>query len=183
MSKSRLANALDGLNRTSGEDDSLVAIDNVETEIRNLHLGIQNKIAGAMKNAIEIGSHLSKKKGELPHGQFSEWVEKSNLGFEIRQAQKYMRAYENKDRILAVSNTNSEFAFGNLEKALSAVKTETPAKPKPKKKKSSVKLSVNEKQMSIKLIFDDAEAYAKISKALNAILEKNNIKITDGNNV
>jgi len=171
MSKSRTQSALDGLKRRSGEDLSLVVLDSVETEIKNLHLGIQNKIASAMKNAVEIGRLLIEKKNELPHGAFGDWIENSNLGFELRQAQKYMRAYEFKDKLLENSKANSEFAFGNLEKALSTVKTpSSPSKPSQIKSKAfSDKKRIKTLKTEIKAL--EIELKAK-KKELEKLLKK-----------
>lgn len=67
-------------------------------QINELH----GQIMGAMKTtislAVEAGRILTEVKQALPHGAFTDWIE-SNCAFDVRTAQRYRKAYENRDRL------------------------------------------------------------------------------------
>lgn len=50
---------------------------------------------------FKIGELLTTVKAELPHGQFTSWVEDSDIPFSARNARNYMTVFENKDKLLA----------------------------------------------------------------------------------
>ena len=66
--------------------------------LRELHGEIIGAVRMTLDKAIEAGGTLLAVKAELPFGSFTSWV-KENVGFDIRTAQRYMRAYRNRDRL------------------------------------------------------------------------------------
>lgn len=67
-------------------------------EITKLHSDIVGYMRLSLDAAIRIGELLSERKAELAHGEFTPWVE-ANLPFSPRTARRYMKAYENRERI------------------------------------------------------------------------------------
>jgi hypothetical protein len=63
---------------------------------------LHNEIMGAMRTtlhkAVEAGGILQEVKENLPHGKFTAWVEE-NISFDLRTAQRYMKAWDNRDRL------------------------------------------------------------------------------------
>ena len=68
------------------------------TEINNLHETITAGLKATLYKAVELGGMLKKTKESLPHGGFTSWVD-DNLVFNIRTAQRYMKANDNRERI------------------------------------------------------------------------------------
>jgi hypothetical protein len=66
--------------------------------LQQLHSEIVGAAIKAINKAIEAGGLLCEIKAGLPHGEFTAWVE-TNTGFSIRTAQRYMKIYENRDKI------------------------------------------------------------------------------------
>jgi hypothetical protein len=52
----------------------------------------------AVARAIEVGRLLVEAKAHARHGQWADWISE-NCSFGLRQAQNYMRAYRNRDRL------------------------------------------------------------------------------------
>jgi hypothetical protein len=67
-------------------------------KLNQIHTEIVGSIQMTLKKAIEAGGILREMKKSLPHGSFTLWVE-DNIMFDIRTAQRYMRAYKNRDRL------------------------------------------------------------------------------------
>ena len=67
----------------------------------------QKKVEVA-RGVIELGQILIESKEKLPHGSWIKWLEDSRVNFTERQAQKYMRVYEE------LGNTNHQFVFDQL---------------------------------------------------------------------
>ncbi|WP_061226176.1 hypothetical protein [Leptospira interrogans] len=75
-------------------------------EIINLHKGAETLLLRGANAMILIGERLLKKKKELPHGTFQEWVfnnfvvdSNNPKYFSYRTARRYMQAYEKKEQI------------------------------------------------------------------------------------
>ena len=68
------------------------------TELSEIHEKIGNHIKMTLYEAIRAGQILSEQKEGMKHGEFTPWVN-DNLSFDIRTAQRYMRAYNNRERI------------------------------------------------------------------------------------
>ena len=66
--------------------------------ITQLHEEIVGAVRMTLNKAIEIGDLLETEKAKASHGEWSKWVEE-NLPFDIRTAQRYMKAYANRDQI------------------------------------------------------------------------------------
>jgi hypothetical protein len=74
-------------------------IDQSKTQrLNELHGQILGAIRTTVELAIEAGGILTEVKESLPHGQFQQWVEE-NTSFDVRTAQRYMKAHRNRDRI------------------------------------------------------------------------------------
>ncbi|TGK45437.1 DUF3102 domain-containing protein [Leptospira bouyouniensis] len=101
-----------GLRKEEGE---IVLRDRDIEKIQGLHESIAANLNNALQNAILIGEILNRKKKELSHGQFLPWIE-SNLPFSRMTANKYMRLYENKDKL---PNVNSSLHLTEALKILS----------------------------------------------------------------
>jgi hypothetical protein len=76
------------------------AIDTTRIDrLRELHGLIMGSAVKTIRAAIEAGGILVEVKGGLPHGEFTSWCEK-NLPFDVRTAQRYMRCYMLRGRLL-----------------------------------------------------------------------------------
>ncbi|WP_028973290.1 hypothetical protein [Spirochaeta cellobiosiphila] len=107
--------------------------DSPEDEIINLYNEIEERFTKAaqdsMSNIFRIGEIIFDQKKVLPHGEFTPWVN-DNLPFGVRQAQRYILAYLNKDQY----NPSLEL---NLKSFLALLKTKDSNKiDKPKSTKS-----------------------------------------------
>jgi Protein of unknown function (DUF3102) len=60
----------------------------------------------AILKAIEVGRLLSEAKALVKHGEWEPWIE-TNCRFGVRQAQKYMRAFENREALETQMRTRS----------------------------------------------------------------------------
>ena len=67
-------------------------------KINSLHQEIEAALTKSLENAIEIGRLLSQAKAEIPHGQFTGWLEE-NCTFSGRTARRYMKLFDNRDKI------------------------------------------------------------------------------------
>jgi len=64
--------------------------------IIDLHNEVIASAVTTVKKAIEAGQLLTEQKAELPHGQFTQWIE-SNLPFTPRTARNYMSCYDRRE--------------------------------------------------------------------------------------
>lgn len=83
-------------------------VDRLTTIATEIHAELATASRSALESAILIGERLIEAKKIAGHGGFIPWL-KQNFKAVERQAQKYMNAARNADRLRA--NTNSEFAF------------------------------------------------------------------------
>jgi len=67
------------------------------SKIKDIHDDISRPSSILIK-AMWIGEMLLKQKKELSHGEFANFIER-NFSFSKRTAQRYMKAYKNKDKI------------------------------------------------------------------------------------
>ena len=82
----------------------ITAIDKSQIDrLRELHALIMGSAIKTIRAAIEAGEILSKIKADLVHGEFTSWCE-TNLPFDIRTAQRYMRCYALRGRLLKNDN-------------------------------------------------------------------------------
>ncbi|MCJ7447963.1 MAG: DUF3102 domain-containing protein [Bacteroidales bacterium] len=77
-------------------------------KINTLHEGIMSLLHQGIEKAVEIGELLTGKKAELQHGEFGIWI-KDNLIFTDRTAQRYMKLFENKDKVLQTGNISEAY--------------------------------------------------------------------------
>jgi len=76
------------------------AIDKHKIErLQELHGLVVSSAVKTFEAAIEAGKILTEIKQDLPHGSFTSWCEE-NLPFNIRTAQRYMRCYASRDKLL-----------------------------------------------------------------------------------
>ena len=74
-------------------------IDKTQIEkLNGLHSEILDSMRSTVYKAVEAGEILQQVKETLPHGEFTQWVE-NNVTFDIRTAQRYMKAHDNRDRL------------------------------------------------------------------------------------
>lgn len=93
-------------------------------EITRLHTEIEAYLNKSLANALEIGAKLDQVKADLPHGEFTGWVE-DNLPFTPRTARNYMKLYENRDKLESNSVSSIGEAYKLLRNSFEAGKTET----------------------------------------------------------
>ena len=96
-------------------------IRNYAKEINDLHKEVFGAAKMTLEKAIKAGELLVKCKAGMPHGEWMSWME-DNLEFSQQQASRYMRAYDRRDSLKLLSESN----FGGWERAL------IEHKPKPK---------------------------------------------------
>ena len=83
--------------------------------IMQLHAEIVGAVRMSIGKAIEIGELLETEKAKISHGEWSKWVG-GNLPFDIRTAQRYMKANANRDRIKYDSVSLLTEAYEAIEK-------------------------------------------------------------------
>jgi Protein of unknown function (DUF3102) len=74
------------------------SIAEIARSIKSNHQKHENAIVSALEVAVEIGRDLFELKKLVPHDEWQDWC-KANLPFSGRQAQRYMRAYREWDRL------------------------------------------------------------------------------------
>ncbi len=67
---------------------------NEANAIHAMHCDLKQHLANATLIAVQIGHRLNAVKADLPHGEFTPWVE-DNFDFTTRTARTYMKAAEN----------------------------------------------------------------------------------------
>ena len=82
--------------------------------LRELHREIIGAVRMTLDKAIEAGGILQEVKAELSHGDFTQWVE-NNAGFDIRTAQRYMKAHRNREQLKNDSVSFLTEAYRRLE--------------------------------------------------------------------
>lgn len=98
--------------RPGGEPNPLVEKD-LDPDIQKaieLHQSIEHNLRNAVKSAILLGELLLRKKGCLPHGEFTPWIE-NHLPFHPRTAQRYIKLAEHKHKLTASGLTLLEDAY------------------------------------------------------------------------
>ncbi len=84
-----------------GQDEGLQvsAQDPIAAQILELHEGIFIKLQRSVRDALLIGELLEKKKREVKHGNFQNWIRDNLPGFTDRTARNYQRLYEHRHEI------------------------------------------------------------------------------------
>ena len=83
--------------------------------IATLHAEVVSAVRSSLEKAIEIGELLEAEKANVAHGEWSKWIEE-NVPFDIRTAQRYMKANANRDRIKYDSVSLLTEAYRAIEK-------------------------------------------------------------------
>ena len=78
-------------------------ITNNTKELNDLHQQIEGKLRSTVQDAIRAGELLTQAKDDLPHGAFLPWIGK-NCIFGDKTAERYMKVFEHKGKIVTVSN-------------------------------------------------------------------------------
>ena len=71
---------------------------NIADEINTLHEQFSKTARTAIEIATQIGGLLSNQKNSLAQGEWLPWVT-TNLSFGVRQAQRYLKVFENRDEL------------------------------------------------------------------------------------
>jgi Protein of unknown function (DUF3102) len=70
----------------------------VTSEINRLHFENLEAARSTIQRAMRIGELLSQTKSNHKHGEWLPWL-KANVAFDERTAQRYVKVYENRDRL------------------------------------------------------------------------------------
>lgn len=80
-----------------------VSLEQSRSKINKLHTEIISAARRSLDNAIRIGKLLTEVKEKLPHGAWLPWLQK-NISFSRQTADNYRRVFEQRDKLLKVSN-------------------------------------------------------------------------------
>jgi hypothetical protein len=80
-------------------------LDELASEINRLHDAAISAVRTALQNAIRAGEVLASAKAILPHGSWYGWLQ-DHTDVGVRQAQRYMKLYRERDKINASSATH-----------------------------------------------------------------------------
>ncbi len=105
--------------RIGQEKEETISAEPAVKKITNLYKAVSDNVQDSLEKLSEIGRLLSEQKELSDHGKFTEWVE-TKLPFGIRQAQKYMRLFENRN-LLINANSNSLLEINSLEDSLKLI--------------------------------------------------------------
>ena len=98
------------LPESADTEETAVAVDLAATEINELHEKACALMKDSVNFAIRAGELLSQKKEELPHGQFTKWVDE-NIHFTVRTAQSYIKIFKHKAEIEQVAPATLSEAY------------------------------------------------------------------------
>jgi len=76
--------------------------------INELHDNFNSLAKQTLNIALEIGSRLEHEKNNLPHGQFTNWINE-NLNFTPRTARNYLNLHNNRAKLQGVTNLNDAY--------------------------------------------------------------------------
>ncbi|WCL51480.1 DUF3102 domain-containing protein [Leptospira sp. GIMC2001] len=99
--KDKRLQALSGIRPGAESDINKIVEKDIDPDISKaiaLHESIAINLKNAVRTAISLGELLAGKKSNLPHGQFTNWVE-TNLPFTMRTAQRYMSLYDFREKL------------------------------------------------------------------------------------
>jgi protein gp37 len=100
------------------------ASDLARDEINRLHGEINDHARMTLAKALTIGGKLTEIKAALNYGQFGKWV-KSDLKFDQRTAQRYMKLFEGRETIKIDTMSNLAEALREIDKGKQAKRKET----------------------------------------------------------
>lgn len=109
--------------RPMERSESLVQGDPIIKQIRAQVDSMKASQRTMIESVFLIGELLSKKKNQLPHGNFIFWIEENEnqLGMKVRQAQKYLKVFQNKKVIESNTHSDAFLEEISLNKALSMI--------------------------------------------------------------
>jgi Protein of unknown function (DUF3102) len=91
----------------------------IATEVRQLHVNVQEGLRRTLPQAIRIGELLAEAKRKMPHGRWLRWIEE-NCGFGAKMAHKYVRLFKHHAELLAAPNGEPVIHF-SIKSALKAI--------------------------------------------------------------
>lgn len=170
-------NKYDSVNlvRIGQEKKETLSAEPAVKKITNLYKAVSENMQDSLEKLSEIGKLLTEQKENTEHGKFTEWVEK-NLPFGIRQAQKYMRLFEN-GNLLINANSNSLLEINSLEDSLKLIsnpkgKSDSYNESKEHTEKANKKESGRDRISELKAEIKDLKAKLKKAESELARLEK-----------
>lgn len=92
-------------------------------EINSLHAELESLAKTGMAKATRIGEILTECKGQIPHGQFTQWI-CDNCSFSVRTAQNYMKLYLNRARLQGADSVSTAYSLLKNE-TVSQLRSET----------------------------------------------------------
>jgi hypothetical protein len=90
-------------------------LDELASEINRLHDAAISAVRTALQNAIRAGELLVTARGLVPHGSWYGWLQ-DHTAVGVRQAQRYMKLYRERDQINASSATHLSDALEIVSK-------------------------------------------------------------------
>lgn len=93
--------------------DELAKTEFSAEHITELHYKAKSNLSSAIDAAIEVGEELQKAKTALQHGAYLPWIE-SNLPFDERTAQRYVKMYLNNSELKKLQPSSLSEAYGIL---------------------------------------------------------------------
>ena len=133
-------------------------------ELNDLHQQIEGKLRSTVQDAIKAGEILTGVKDKLAHGGFLPWIEQ-NCVFGNKTAERYMKVFEHKGKIVTVSNLPEAY---KQVKQIESVKKQTENQRAFKRvqeyKKSGVKPEGWRKNTDDKLYQEDLDRDERIRR-------------------
>jgi Protein of unknown function (DUF3102) len=102
--------------------DELTVAKDVITEINRLHLNQCATAKQALETAIQIGGLLAEQRGKSKRGEWLPWL-KTNIQFSRQTADRYLRVYKCREKLLSVSNLSDAYRI-SIPKSKKIVKKE-----------------------------------------------------------
>lgn len=142
----------------------------------------------AFKNAIELGEELQTVKDNLPHGQFTKWIEKNTPFISERTARRYITIYKKQNILREKLGDNLELkkAYELLSKKPEKVINKIP-EPEPSTldlvKEHRIIVARNKSKLRKKKILPPPEIRTEVKEALLSDKEKEEIRIQKANDI
>jgi len=141
-------------------------------QIKTLHEEIVGAVRLTLTKAIELGGILEEQKAETPHGAWSSWIEE-NLPFDIRTAQRYMKAYANRDQLKNDSVSLLTDAYRLLEEPKELPHSKRSALKAPEEMTDVVLRELHQAWKHVSGAFEDRQAI------VDAMVKRDTAKLTE----
>lgn len=132
------------------------------SEIEKYHAESVGGMRTSLLAAINAGERLTQKKDTLKHGEWTRWIVE-NLSFDIRTAQRYMKAYEHRDQLKNDTVSHLTAAYRLLEDSVIRVDVEAARKKAQKAAEEYLRLLSAEgrAEKTLRLCIEQADALRK----------------------